>query len=521
MTRTWPFLSALLLLLAVGGAFYGLSLEAGGDAEWNEAYYWRAARFTVLQAGLSALLATGLAIPVARALARRGDFMGRDLLLRLFALPLVLPTLAAVLGIVSVFGANGWINRALDAAGMGARVPLYGLTGILVAHVFFNMPLAVRLLLKVWSAVPGETWRLSAQLGMDGNAIFRRIEWPLVRRHAPGVAGLVFLLCATSFTPVLALGGGPAATTLEVAIYQSLRFDFAPDRAAVLAVLQLVLCIAALMAWQALARPMPAAPTSGRGDIRPDRAGTAWRDGAWIALAAMFVAAPLLSLLLDGVGPALLRVLGEAAMWRAMALSTAIAAMTALLSLAISAGLLLGTRHLRRTAPRAAMPFLSLGLVALVVPPFVLGTGWFILLRGTGDPLRFGIAVIVAINALMTLPYVVRALDPALAGTEERYGRLSASLGVDGWHRFRLVDWPALRHPLGLALGLCLALSLGDLGAVALFGGGDTATLPLMLYQRMGSYRIDEAAALALVLAALCLGLFTLSEKIVGGPGDN
>ena len=54
---------------------------------------------------------------------------------------------------------------------------------------------------------------------------------------------LVFMLCLTSFAVVLTLGGGPKSTTLEVAIYQSLRFDFEPTRAVVLALLQLCLCL--------------------------------------------------------------------------------------------------------------------------------------------------------------------------------------------------------------------------------------------------------------------------------------
>ena len=51
-------------------------------------------------------------------------------------------------------------------------------------------------------------------------------------------------LCATSFTLVLIFGGGPAATTLEVAIYQALRFEFDLGRAALLAAVQFTLCAA-------------------------------------------------------------------------------------------------------------------------------------------------------------------------------------------------------------------------------------------------------------------------------------
>ncbi len=58
--------------------------------------------------------------------------------------------------------------------------------------------------------MPADQWRLSAQLGMGARAGFRLVEWPAMRAALPGVAGLVFMLCVTSFTIVLTLGGGPA-----------------------------------------------------------------------------------------------------------------------------------------------------------------------------------------------------------------------------------------------------------------------------------------------------------------------
>ncbi len=49
----------------------------------------------------------------------------------------------------------------------------------------------------------------------------------MIRAQLPGLASLIFMLCFTSFTTVLALGAAPT-TTLEVAVYQALRFDFDP-----------------------------------------------------------------------------------------------------------------------------------------------------------------------------------------------------------------------------------------------------------------------------------------------------
>ena len=63
--------------------------------------------FTIAQAIASTLLSVGLGLPVARALARRSRFPGRSLLLRLFGLPLVMPTIVAIFGIVAVYGESG------------------------------------------------------------------------------------------------------------------------------------------------------------------------------------------------------------------------------------------------------------------------------------------------------------------------------------------------------------------------------------------------------------------------------
>ena len=64
------------------------------------------------------------------------------------------------------------------------------------------------------------------------------------------------------------------------------------------------------------------------------------------------------------------------------------------------------------------------------------------------------------------------------------------------------MDWPLLKRPLAAALAVATALSLGDLGVAAFFGTGNIVTLPLLLYQRMGAYRMEEAASVALLLVA-------------------
>jgi len=525
------FLTVLML-----GALIALTLAAGGNQASGEAgdwailgdpYLWRVIRFTLLQAGLSALLSVGLALPVARAVSRRRNFLGRAALLRLFALPLALPALVVVLGIVEVWGRQGWLSMALQGLNMTSGLPgIYGLGGILLAHVFFNLPLAVRLMVMLLERIPGENWRLAAQLDMPSGAIFRLLEWPALRAGLPGIVGLVFMLCIASFTVVLTLGGGPGATTVEVAIYQALRFDFDPVRAVTLSLVQLGMTALLLGMGTRFGLSMSMTAGLGRNVARPDT--EQWlgkvTDFIVISGATLFVLLPLVALVGSALGSAYGRLFSEAIVWQAIVTSLEIGFAAACLCMILAWSLLAAGHKARqiRMMDSARRYWLGMfittceqgGNLILVMPPIVLGAGWFVLLRGFGETFALTPIVVVAINGLMALPYALRILGPAQAGAAARHDRLCAGLDITGWNRWRLVDWPVLRPSIGLAFAFAMVLSLGDLGAVALFGSQDLTTLPLLILQRMGSYRTDDAVGLAVILMIFCLVLIVTAERL-------
>ena len=143
-----PGLFAATLLCAVAlAAFLALWFSAPGagwQSVFSDSYLWHVVRFSFWQASLSALISVGPAIFLARALYRR-RFPGRTLLLRLCAMTLILPVLVAVFGILSVYGRQGWLASLFHALGWQWEFSPYGLQGILLAHVYFNMPMATRM----------------------------------------------------------------------------------------------------------------------------------------------------------------------------------------------------------------------------------------------------------------------------------------------------------------------------------------------------------------------------------------
>lgn len=524
-------MGGVIALVAVGLALgvpiavlisFGISSGVSSSASGNQsAYLMRITWFTLMQAGLSTLLSVLIAIPLARALARRPHFAGREWLISLFALPLGLPPLVAALGLIEIWGRSGLANQGLALFGVQTPFSIYGLSGILLAHVFFNMPLATRLILPALQRLPGEYWKTAANLGLGGFTLFRLIEWPAMRRSVAGAAGLVFMLCATSFTLVLVLGGGPAATTLEVAIYQALRFDFDPNRAVLLSGIQITLTLAIMAGLKLISAPTDPGSTKGGGTMRSDVRG-GWSilpDALLIGLGALFVAGPMAAVIFAGLAADLPRLLGDPLFWRATATSFGIGAAAALLAILI-AGLMVRARHSAGDPPTSrSLAILSTfsgaaGSLTLLVPPVVLGAGWFLMLGGGAGQLAAPLAAIITVNALMALPFVMRVLEPAYQTAMARNDRLSLSLGVTGFNRLRQIDLPAMLMPLTTGFAFALALSLGDLGAIALFGSDRIITLPWLLYQKLGSYRTDDAAGLALLLGIATMGLILMADRL-------
>ena len=505
---------AALLVLVIFGSLAAVAWRAEEGARFSAAD-WAALRFTLTQAALSALISVALAVPVARALARR-QFRGRGVLITLLGAPFILPTIVAVLGLLAVFGRNGLLSTALGWLGL-PPVQIYGLHGVVIAHVFFNMPLATRLLLQGWLAIPAERFRLAAALDFGPRDVMRQLEWPMLREMVPGVVLVIFLICLTSFAVALTLGGGPRATTVELAIYQAFRFDFDLTRAAMLALVQFGLCAVAAIAVYRITVPAGMGSGLDRPLARWDAGAASLKvqDGVVLTAAALFLLAPLSMIVLGGVAglPGL-----PASVWIAALRSIAVALGATALVITMGLALALAVVRLEargRSGGGAAIE--GLGMVSLAASPLVIGTGLFILIFPWADPARLALPVTALVNAVMALPFALRAILPALRQAESGYGSLADSLGMTGWSRLRYMLLPRLRRPVGFAAGLAAALSMGDLGVIVLFAGGDAATLPLQLYRLMGAYRMADAAGAALLLLGLSLTLFWVFDR--GGRG--
>ncbi len=511
---------ALLLLSVVVGCLLSL-VSFSGDATlqripelWNDPYYRHVTQFSFYQAALSTLLSVGLAIPFSVALARR-SFWGKRQLLKLFSVTLVLPVLVAVYGIIAIYGNRGQLAQLYGWMGQALPYSLYGLNGILIAHVFFNFPYATRLLLSALDSIPYQHQQLSLTLGMTPWQKFKLVQWPRLKQQLPHVSGLVFMLCFTSFATVMALGGGPKATTIELAIYQAIKFDFELDIGALLALWQMLLCGLLVLAVHLLLK----APVINQSEFSQqsvafrDSKLTRVADRVLITVGCLFVLPPLLMVLLDGIHPNSLKVLLSQQFWQATLNSLTMASASSVLAVVFAYAILHSARqlrHLKRTFSSSALEVI--GGISLVTPGLVISTGLFLLLRQWGSVYQMAFIVVIVVNSMMALPFALKSLSAPMHNVNQQYHDLMLSLGVRGYNRAFKIELNALKPALLHAFAVSFLLSLGDLTAIALFGSQDFMTLPLYLLQLLGSYQMDAAATVSLWLLILSVGLLTLAE---------
>lgn len=510
-------LATLAIIYLIVGSALLTTLLSGWSGAWASSFSAVAALagFTLLQAILSLILSLGLAIPFALALDSKPDFFVRRFIVSLFTIPLSLPVIVAIIALLALLGRNGLLYQFANFLGYDWRPNIYGLPGILIAHVFFNMPLAVRIVLQSFETIAQEQWKLTESLSLSTWYRFRLVQWPVLKAALPGLCGLILLLCVSSYTIILVLGGGPQTTTLQVAIYQALSFDFDLERAAVLTLAQIAITLTLLIGLTVEARTWS---KNSRGDTR--RYHTVARGGQLLSsviiiLGTSMVALPIAAIVWTGITSDHLKLLSDTLVWQALLTSSLIALSSSALAIVSAWSLSAALYSLQRSgATRQARLVQLVPLLTLGLPPLVLGVGWFLLMIKAGIPLNIAPLLIVLANALMALPFAMQIIQHKLHETYSRSDRLSASLSIRGFDRFWQIDWPLMKKTVITAALIAFALSIGDLGVVTLFGSDQILTLPALIFQKMGSYRTNDADGLALYLALLTGGITFLATKV-------
>ncbi|MBE9471122.1 MAG: iron ABC transporter permease [Chloroflexi bacterium] len=545
----YPIASILTLSFAPEGRFDPAAL----GKLFSTPYYLQTLWFTTWQAALSTLLTVGLALPGAYVFARY-DFPGKSLVQALTTVPFVLPTIVVALAFTALLGPHGLLNLALMGLLGLDQPPLdlqHTLTVILLAHVFYNYTLVLRMVGTYWANLDPQLGEAARLLGANRWRAFREVTLPLLAPAIGAAALLVFIFCFTSFGVVLVLGG-PRFATLEVEIYHQTIHYLNLPLAAALSLIQILFTFT-LMATYTRLQARKRLPLELRPRQVTQRRPRRWREwlvvGTNVGLMLVLLVAPLVALVersltlstTGGVSLAFYRQLfynprgsafyvpPVAAVRNSVGFALATVGLSVVLGLMAAAVLdNRGSSHSARS-PRPRGRWLRRLLDPVFMLPLgtsavTLGLGYIVALDEPPLNLRTSPLLIVLAHTLVALPFVVRSVLPALRSIHPHLREAAALLGGSPWHVWREVDLPIVARSVLVGAVFAFTISMGEFGATSLIARPERPTMPVAIYRflgRPGTANYGQALAMSTLLMLVCtLGFLALERFRVGGMGE-
>lgn len=522
----WPLLSILALGLAPGGA-----PDLARLGQIVSPFYLNTLVFTCVQALLSTVLTIVLALPAAW-ICVRWSFPGRSLLLSLSTLAFVLPTVVVAAAFSALIGSRGLVNGLLQQW-LGLDSPPLRLEGtlavILLAHVFYNVAVALRIITGYWANRSRETEEAARVLGARGWRLWWEVRLPLLRPALLASAVLIFIFTFTSFGVIIILGELRFAT-LEVEIYLQAVNLFNLPVAAGLSLLQIGLMFAMMLVYTRLRRQLPL-------NLRPAMAQRPRAAREWLIVTVIagglliFLAAPLLALVwrsLSGAEgltgawyAALSQNLRGSVLYvpplRAVGNSLFYAILTLLLALTLG---LLAATMLQRRSRRWLDPLFMLPLATSAV---TLGFGFIVALDEPPLDLRASPALIPIAHTLVALPFVVRSVLPTLDSVAPALRESARVLGATPWQVWRRIDLPLISRGLLVGATFAFTISMGEFGASLFIARPANATIPVVIYRLLGqpgTVNSGQAMAMSVILLLSCgLGFVLIARVQRAGTG--
>lgn len=464
--------------------------------------------FTTWQASVSTALTLVVGLPVAWVLARH-EFAGRRIVRALTLVPFVLPTLVV-----------GLAFRAVLPADLRT-----GVAPLVIAHVFLNVAVVVRIVGARWESQPRGFDDAAATLGAAPVVRFRTVTWPALRASVIAAGGLVFMYCFTTYGAARVLAG-PSRPVTETEIYRFAVLAGDMRAASALAAAQVVL-VGLVLAFTARGTTHAAAPARAVAlrSAPPARRIAVGLGATTIALVFLI---PISGLVLrsiridDGFSLAAWRGAFGGAGALDLFPSVVASLTTALVAAAISIviGTLVAFVQVHAASRTTRSIATACEVIPVVVSAVVVGLGFLLAFRESPVDWRGQWWLLPVAHAVVALPLVSRTIAASMRQIPDDLRNAASTLGAGPLRVFSSIDASLLRRPIGAATTLSALVSLGEFGASSLLSrrGNETLTMTIgRLLGRPGDIIQAQAFVSAVVLAALCLALVAFVDRATTG----
>ena len=199
-----------------------------------------------------------------------------------------------------------------------------------------------------------------------------------------------------------------------------------------------------------------------------------------------------------------------------MANTFIISLFSGILSITLSIGLLYFGKNIFKLSSIKKFYFFETQIYLLMVfSPVLISGGFFILFRNFLGVIEPGLWIVIIINSVFTIPLSYSLIKPSFYKVFFEQNFLTKSLSINGFKRFILIEWPAVKSSIITAFIVTSIVSSSDLVIISFFGTNDFSTLSLLIFRLMGSYQIAESHAVSLFFLIYCFIYFIISYKLL------
>ncbi len=492
----------------------------------SKPYYFNLFIFTFKQAFFSSLYSVLPALAGAYFLSHY-SFRFKKLIKAVTAVPFVLPPILVVLGFVLLFGNNGLINRTLMDLFNLDKPPLrilYSFKAIILAHIFFNFPLAVRLISASWEKISVSLIDAAKSLGAGKVRVFTQAVLPQLMPSILASFSLIFILCFMSFSIILVLGGGPKNSTVEVEIYRLARINFNIPGACSLAVVQSAVSLFFLLVYTFFQKKNTHAVSVNNAEILTEKKVSKMSLVFLIIfLAVLFIVIilPMGVVIIESFKYKTSRgadtvfslhwykksfsEVGFIPVRNSLMLAsvnTVVSVLMALAAASYSSG--------SRKGIQIFIEFfftLSLGVSSIIL------TLSYIKFMNDFHIRQSGWIPLVAAQTLSFLPFVFKSITIFYDRIDSSIMESAMSLGASWKRIFCKIEVPMVKNGLFTGAVLAFALSMGEINATLMVAPDNFITIPLAIYRLIGSYNFFQACAMGTILIVTSAVSFMVLDR--------
>lgn len=499
------------LLFPLGAFFYeAFASRPFGGSLFFAPIVLSTVRDSLSQALMSAIFASLIGIPAGLWLGILSRSKLKRLIECLLFIPFGVPSLVAALGFILCFGKSGFLARyGLKDLGI-----LYNIKGVVLAHVFYNVPFMTLVVSHHRERVSQAQMSAARLLGTGPFTEIYLFVWPQLKNAVQAAFIQIVIFCLMSFALVLLLGGGPPVQTLETEIVGHMERGLAMNYPLGLVFVFYQLLILLLLTFCLRAHPVRRGEEGSEAlflkRLEEKKRWLSFESLSyfafvlfslfWLSPYFLTLSCPFFNLFFNPAKR--VEVLCSLAMSLILSIASSLTTVINVLCVIFALNQMKQSARRRNLIEVCLLSVSSLSPIVLSVC-FQISYGKFI------NPFGNHFFLFILLQMTTFFPFAFRILAPAFAALRSKQIEAAVIMGENPYLAFWQIEKKRLSAPLLIALLGVFGASLGEYSALYFFSNSEYTTLPLLISQWLNRYRFEEAQALSgflFLISALVLG---------------